>query len=357
MSDNRTYEMQWDCQFCGSKNLLGLTHRFCPNCGAPQNPDARYYPSDEDKVAVEDHQFVGVDVTCGSCGELNSAASQYCEQCGAPLTEAAKAKTLDSQVRAAGEQFQSSGSRDVVKEKFDAEMERIGVKKKPAEKKANWRGIAIVGVVIALIAGAVGFFFSTSEERLLVVEHSWEREISIDRYESFSVRDWRDSPPAGDSVSIVLGSCREEQRSTRRVDTGRDECRTVRTDNGDGTFTEREECTDIYRNEPVYDDMCTWEGNRWERHRTVQTSGDSLRDTPQWGDVNLDCAGQRRVGCERESGRSEQYTVHFRGDDKEAACNFSQDEWEAIPIESVWTAEVRARGMGPVVCESLERTN
>ncbi|MDQ7024021.1 MAG: zinc ribbon domain-containing protein, partial [Anaerolineae bacterium] len=84
MSEGKTYEMLWDCQFCGTKRNLGLTHRFCPNCGAPQNPDARYYPSDEDKIEVRDHEYVGVDVTCPACGELNSAAAEFCGQCGSP---------------------------------------------------------------------------------------------------------------------------------------------------------------------------------------------------------------------------------------------------------------------------------
>jgi len=53
--------MLWDCEFCGTKKLLGKTHRFCPNCGAQQDPKARYFPSDEEKVAVKDHVYVGVD--------------------------------------------------------------------------------------------------------------------------------------------------------------------------------------------------------------------------------------------------------------------------------------------------------
>jgi len=235
-------------------------------------------------------------------------------------------------------------------------MERIGVKPKKGQKKGGFRGIAILGAIIALVAGAAGFFFSTSEEQFLATGHSWERTISIDRYENFTVRDWRDSRPPGDNVSIQLGSCREEQRSTRRVDTGRDECRTVRSDNGDGTFSERRECTDIYRDEPVMDDRCTWEGQRWESYRTVETDGSSLSDEPYWGDVNLSCTGSR-VGCERESGRRETYSVSYRSDNNEATCDYSYDEWLDIPIESTWTAEVRARGMGPVVCESMERAN
>ena len=136
---SNVYEMLWDCQYCGTKKNLGLTHRFCPNCGAPQNPDSRYFPSDDEKVAVHNHRYVGVDVTCPACSELNSGASEFCSQCGAPLTEAAEARRLQEEWRKEGQRFVSSGSRDVVKEKFDAEMERIGVKQPEKPKRKSRR--------------------------------------------------------------------------------------------------------------------------------------------------------------------------------------------------------------------------
>ena len=49
MADEKSYEMFWDCEYCGSSKLLGITHRHCPNCGAPQDPEKRYFPPDEEK--------------------------------------------------------------------------------------------------------------------------------------------------------------------------------------------------------------------------------------------------------------------------------------------------------------------
>ena len=51
MSEETHYEMLWDCEYCDMPKLLGVSQRFCPNCGAAQNPDKRYFPEDEDKVA------------------------------------------------------------------------------------------------------------------------------------------------------------------------------------------------------------------------------------------------------------------------------------------------------------------
>ena len=70
----KTYEMMWDCEYCGSDKLLGVTHRYCPECGAAQNPDKRYFPPDDQKVAVQDHKYVGADLKCPACEEAMSAA-------------------------------------------------------------------------------------------------------------------------------------------------------------------------------------------------------------------------------------------------------------------------------------------
>jgi hypothetical protein len=79
------YEMLWDCAYCGTRKLLGKTHRFCPGCGAPQDPTRRYFPSDEDKVLVENHEYVGADRLCGACGSAMGARAAHCTQCGSPM--------------------------------------------------------------------------------------------------------------------------------------------------------------------------------------------------------------------------------------------------------------------------------
>lgn len=353
MSDSKVYEMQWDCQFCGTERLLGKTHRFCPNCGAAQDPKSRYYPADEDKVAVEDHEFVGVDVTCPACAHLNSAASSFCEQCGSPLEKGAKATTLEAQVRAQGGQFESSGSRDVVKEAFDAEMERVGVTKSK-NGGMSWKVWLAIGVMIA-VCGGIFFLLTAKQESMLVVTgHNWERNIIVEQYQNIRVKSWEDSQPAGINMSIVPESCSREERSTRRVPDG-EECSVRRVDQGDGTFREETECRTKYREEPVYDQMCTWTGFAWDYVRTANSVGLSLVDAPAWAETNLNCANSAQVGCERIARRDEVYTVTFTGDEgKTYTCEFDQAEWESIPDESVWVAEV-GRFNDTIDCDSLVR--
>src|SRR5258708_4607424 len=87
------YEMVWDCRYCGAKKLLGLTHRHCPNCGAQQDPNARSFPADHEKVAVQNHEYVGADIKCRYCGGPSSRRARNCGQCGAPLAEGAAVDT------------------------------------------------------------------------------------------------------------------------------------------------------------------------------------------------------------------------------------------------------------------------
>lgn len=356
MSD-KVYQMLWDCPICGTEKLLGVTHRHCPNCGAAQKPEARYFPSDEDKIAVEDHKFVGKDRTCAACGELNSGASKFCENCGAPLDNAVMASTLEAQERAANETFESSGPRDIVKEKFEAEMVRVGVKRKTSDSSGpGTRNLLIIGaVILAIIGAAYFFFFATSETALTVTGHDWVREIDIEEYSTFQVSSWRDSAPAGFNVLLVPGSCREQQRGSEQVYDGED-CRVQRVDQGDGTFREQQVCQPRYRSVPVYDQMCTWRGENWIDINPMQATGASLAAAPFWPDTNnLNCAGLQRIGCQREAGRSERYIVELKDADGDTfTCTVSQQEWENMPVESRWVAEARARGSGPILCDTLK---
>lgn len=360
MSEQKFYEMLWDCQFCGTKGNLGLTHRFCPNCGAPQNPDARYYPSDEQKVAVQDHRYVGVDVICPNCSELNSAEAEYCGQCGTPLTEAARARTLSAQSRSKNEIFESSGSRDITKERFDRQMQAIGVQPDTREKQKrggmNMGCFILLGIAALVAVGVFIAFNWTSDAQFTVVERQWERTIDVQQYTDFRVNTWRDSRPAGDDVQLVFGSCREQQRGTRRIPDG-ETCRTVRTDNGDGTFSERQQCTTNYRNEPVYDDMCTWTGYNWQ-NTTPLSANNQISSSLIWPQASFTECSALRVGCLREAGRSESYFIIYRNNADESlhTCEYSLGRWTEIEEQSRWVGKVRQLG-GSLVCDSLQPTN
>jgi hypothetical protein len=87
VEDLGVYEMIWDCRFCGSSALPARSARFCPHCGAAQEPAARRFPSDEEfrcrvpqnfweQAAVESRWNVSVNALTGQpdCSTLERAS-------------------------------------------------------------------------------------------------------------------------------------------------------------------------------------------------------------------------------------------------------------------------------------------
>lgn len=319
MTDGAVYEMLWDCGYCGTKKLLGLTHRHCPSCGAPQDPAKRYFPGDADKVLARDHVYVGSDRTCPACRAPNGAKSACCGGCGAPLEGAAEVAR--------------------VKESAPAPV--------PAAKGPKGRFSARIGWVLAAVALGVYALTRSKPASLSVAQHSWQRTIDIERLVPATESAWCDQLPAG---AKVLSQSREV-RSQRKVEDGQ-ECTTHKVDQGDGTYVEREDCRPRYRGEPVYDERCSYAVLRWQTERTLTSDGASLLDAPRWPLVQSLRAGGGEGG-EREGTRREHYTLTLvDAEGHQHRCDVDEATWRALRDG----AEVEARmGVvtGAVDCDAL----
>lgn len=341
----RTYEMLWNCQFCGTKKLLAKTHKHCPNCGGAQDPSWRYFPSDAEKVAVEGHVYVGADWICPACQSANASNATHCTQCGGSKEGAKTAPRRHAQERAQGEVFQGDTE-------ADARAERVATSASGAEHEEPRRlsttgvvGLLVVGLLLGLVGLAV---FWKDEVQLTVVGHNWERSIDVERFEPTSASAWCDAIPA-DAYRI---SRTREVRSHDQVPDGED-CRTVRTDNGDGTYSESESCTTKYRDVPVYDDRCHYSVNRWLVARTEVERGAARLETRRWPEVRLAQAGVC-IGCEREGARRERYLVHLERDDKKTAtCTFNESKWTRFVVGSRWQT-TQAVITGRVACDQMQ---
>jgi hypothetical protein len=315
----KTYEMMWDCEYCGQKKLLGKTHRHCPSCGAPQNPDKRYFPPDNEKVAVQDHQFVGADVHCPSCQTANSRAAKCCGGCGSPLGGGRDARLQQERVIPDG----------------GVPMPAVAAgAAAPRSNAVRWIIWAVVLVVLALVALLVVRHCWTRNAGLEVKGHSWQREIAIERYDEV-----KDSSP-----------CKNMPSNATRVSRTKPEpkCITRKIDKGDGTFKEKRECT-----EP--EEQCSYTVTKWKQVRSEKATGSSVSDALRWPDVHLGRQGIC-VGCEREGDRHEIYTVRFADiqTEKEAGCDYKDpSKWSAFQVGSKWTGEVRMLD-DSVDCDSLK---
>ncbi|MCK6548753.1 zinc ribbon domain-containing protein [Myxococcota bacterium] len=350
--DLGTYQMLWDCPSCGTEKLLGLDHRHCPNCGAAQDPKWRYFPNDQDRVAVKDHRYTGADVVCPACESPASKSANNCASCGSPLDRAKSVMTRDAQTVGAGQSFAADSAkqgREELKAKREAEKAKARGEVPPAPPSkpgGKWKWI-LAGLALFVVMMIVVFSWKKPVE-VETIGHEWVRTIGIEEYRSVSESAWRDQVPFG-AYSV---SCSREQRSTKKVADG-ETCNDVRKDQGDGTYKVVRECRTKYRDEPVYDQRCSYRVDRWVEARRAEARGAALGDTPRWPATNLRGSGQC-LGCEREGAKSERYTVRFRLEPskKDDACDFPEAKWRTFTVGQRAPAEARVIG-GGLDCDTI----
>jgi len=329
-SGAKVYEMQWDCKFCGTKKLLGKTHRFCPNCGAQQDPTWRYFPSDAEKVAVQDHVYVGADIICKACQTLNSGKAEFCGNCGAPLSDAARAAQGASRTKVDGQTLEAE---DLKQRQLGSQVPALAAK--PAAKKGGGinKWVVIGAIVLAVIVGAIFALTRTTKATAYVTGYKWNRSISVQSLQPVHGKSNCDTMPA-----LAYNVSRNyEQVDTKQVADGQT-CHTKQIDQGDGTFREEQSCQTKYRSEPVMGYMCTYVTNQWVGASPVTASGDKT-NVPFWPDSKVtNCS---TVGCTRESGRDETYTLMFKGDgNRPFECKVAYDLWQNTSLEKGFDIQV-----------------
>ena len=293
----KTYEMMWDCSYCDTKKLLGKSHKHCPNCGTAQDSTKRYFPPDSEKVAVEDHKFVGKDKICGFCEAPNSALAKFCTECAGPM----------------------DGTKDVALVGEEPKPEQAKQKKQKQGSALKW----VIGFVAIIVA--IGFIFSIEEDKgVTVTGHSWSRSIEVEQYKEVTEEAWEDRVPLEGKIK----SCREKERDTEKVPDG-ETCSIVKKDNGDGTYRESEECQTKYKTIPIYDDWCTYKIKKWTVVRTENSAGKDLQ--PNWPTVSMNSCDITALSCEREGQRTSVYAIQLQDEEgKNHECSFAENKWKSI---------------------------
>jgi hypothetical protein len=300
------FEMFWDCQYCDTKALLGKSNRFCPNCGAQQAAEARYFPPPGQEVAANT-EYDGADKACPACQTPNGAKAHNCRNCGSPLDGAGEVGRVADR---------SSGA-----PKGPAKAAPASA---PAKGKSKWPWVVGGAVLVAISCCLVSMFW-TKNEQLTVVRHEWERTIDVETMKAVSDSAWCDSMPGG----AYAVSRSREQRSTKRIPDG-ETCTTRDVDRGDGTFERKQDCRPKYREEPVYDDKCSFTIDRWVKARTEKAAGQGVSPEPRWPEVRLSRTGSM-LGAEREGARTETYRLVLKGKDgKQHDCRVPAAKWAQV---------------------------
>ncbi|MCA9676476.1 MAG: zinc ribbon domain-containing protein [Kofleriaceae bacterium] len=340
MSDDKRFQMLWDCSFCGASRLLAVTHRHCPECGGAQDQTKRYFPADGEKVEVVD-AYEGTDRACPNCKHANGAKAKHCASCGAPLDDAAAVATRQDQVAKTAAGF---GADDAKR----AEAELTGKPKAaPIKKRGPWRLISIL-VVIGMAVFAIWFMcIRKRSAEMEVTAQRWQRVIPIEEYREVEEEDWQDHLP----TSARTLSCRDKQFDSRKVPDGED-CQVRRVDKGDGTFQEKKECTPKYKSEPINKPWCRYAIYRWTQIDEKSAQGDGAGERT-WPDTGVK-PGPQVPGARREGTRKETFVIELKEakGGKTHRCDVGEATWKKLPAGTAVKAEVRARS-GEIVCSTL----
>lgn len=306
------FEMLYDCEHCGTKGLLAKSQRHCAECGAPQNPDKRYFPKEGEEKVVDGHRFEGSDRHCPSCNTAMGAIAKNCTQCGAPL----------------------DGSKEV-----------RGVVTPVAKKKPRrwWLVALVIGIVVLIIFGIWYRFIRKVEKQLVVTGHRWERSIAVEEYADVDEEKWRDQMPTDARGPI----CQRKERSRKQVPTGEEDCKVEKVDKKDGTFEQVKKCTPIYKSEPVEDDWCRYSVRTWKQLAPVKLSGAGL--SAAWPTKDLPPAeAAATLGARRQGKRTETFTLEIATQ----SCEVSEAVWRKYADGATVKVQVRASS-GAIVCSSL----
>lgn len=326
MSEEHFFEMLWDCPSCRTRGLLGNSHRHCPVCGQSQDPSKRYFPEPGQEVEAKGHTFVGADWRCAYCDSPNSAAAGFCSSCGA-------SKDGTKAVGAIADPLAAS----------------TPLAKTP-QKSSRKRLLAGLAVIVLVVGGIAGLFFSKKETVADVTQSQWQREIDVERYAAEADSAWCDALPHG--AYAVTRS--QEVRSQRQVADGQ-ECKEKRVDKADGTFVKQQECATKYREERVYDAKCHFKIDRWHVVRKLEASGDATQK-PVWpaaeASLSLHTNPTGRLGEERSGQRHEKYMVTLASGSKSWQCAVKEDLWGRLKPGT--TVAVQLRALGGPVCDSIQ---
>lgn len=323
--------MLWDCTSCGTKGLLGRSHRHCPHCGAPQDQTTRYFPPEGTDIRVTAaYSYEGVDKVCPGCTTPNGGAAAFCKNCGSPLD--GTPATVRERAGIIG------GSPPLTPPTPQPTAQPTA----PRSRTTKLLMAAAVVVVLAIIVSLVW----KRDVQVRVMGHTWTRTIGIERYEPRAESEWCSSMP-GDAYSVRRS---REVRSQRQIKDG-ETCTTSRESRGDGSYVNKETCSPKYRSEPVYDDKCHYTVNRWHEVRSVNAAGASVADGPRWPPLPRLSSGTC-LGCEREGQRRATYAVQLQGPKAPWVCDYDEARWRSIVDGAVMPLKVRVV-TGGADCDSL----
>ena len=335
----RIVEGLWDCPYCDTRAIGGLT-KSCPCCGHPQDTDTRFYIGKEKKYVEEDlaSQYgQGPDWVCPYCKSLNRIRFQYCAACGAP-----KEESEDNY-------FSSSEKQDAIKAEKEAKIAAMAgessgsINSDSGSRGGGGRKPVFLIVALLAIVGILIFNLWPRHYKTEITTAAWARSTDVEALRTVQESDW--TIPAGGRKTDsrlevhhyvqVLDHYETRSRQVSEQVYDGEETYTTLSNNGDGTFTEethsrpkyrteyRTEYYEepVYRSDPVFETKYYYDIDRWIVDRTEKSS--AADSEPYWPELTL-------AENEREGQRYEVYNVVVKSEDKSYTVYLPFDWWSEL---------------------------
>lgn len=349
-------EGRWDCQYCGTKGILGR-HKVCPNCARSRPEGTKFYlPEDADTIEderLEEQARLGPDWICAFCGSSNPSNLEVCRHCNAPRESTSAQQEVKEFAPGAAPRTGDMTVPD------PHEKYRQPAQPAPKKERPRWL-IPVIGAVIlfACLFGAVALFRG-NELDVSIQDMQWERSVVVEELQTVTEEGW-EIPQGAQLISqqeeireydqVVVGYETKERQVSERVQVGERTYVCGQRDLGNGFF-EDIECTEpvyetqqrtetyeepIYEQVPVYGTKYTYEIERWTEVRTERVTGHDQQ--AYWPELSL---GPNQ----REGERQESYQIVFGSEDGERfTLTFPLEQW--LSFESRGNYKLRVNSFG-----------
>ena len=359
----KTVEGKWDCEYCGTTHIPGLT-KVCPNCGNPVSEGQKYYLSGDPMSLPAIRESDGAEWVCRYCGTYNHHDAKTCVNCGGDL---AGAEDYFSQ----GKKYKEipvERNTTVSREHTTAKAVNLEAKNENKEiplvlKKAPiWLKVAAVWMILVSIIGTI---FMPHTVSATVVEKSWHREQEVEVYKTVEDGGWYLPEGAHDEYQtweinhynhVLKGYETVPVQKSRQVYDG-EACSIYTTSNGDGSFDVHESCHSTYRTEwytdyeqravyedvPVYDWYYHYQIERWVPEETLTAEGKT--NSIYWPTKEL--SENERYGATKE-----RYTVVVEAKGREHSSKVSEQQYlDAVVGNDV---KIKMNSLGIVSAYGIE---
>ena len=370
---DRIIQGYWACPACGTYDVSGLVDA-CPSCGRRKDPNTKHYlpghrpagigksgESQPKKVYVTEKQLRDAGIApeecdgnhkewvCPYCDTLNNWADEYCASCGAPKSSSKQNYGDHDKVRMRtwiGVPLGEPRGCHVEKEQKNSQVERQSAPLRRTaqpvvEEEPDLTFLISFGMVAAIV-GALIFLFAPIKEVATVTDFSWSRSVAIEEFQTVRESGW--SVPSGGrtydtreeirNYTQVLDHYETVTKEKSRQVLDHYETYYTYSDNGNGTFTEHEHSSPVYKTEyyteteekpvykqvPVYDTKYYYEIDKWVTVDYAKSEGTDR--SPYWETYRLS-------GEQREGNRYEEYTIYY---DNGKHANVSKDVWDNTSV-------------------------